>query len=92
MEFLEQRPQLLGRVAGLVLIDPTLPNHLRVENIRRLLDNDMLLIASKGQVTSPGEIASALLAIPKISIAGVHGEMPNKAIGHIIKFYEARSS
>ena len=90
VEFLEQRPQLLDRVAGLVLIDPTLPNRLRVENIRRLLDNNTLLIASEGEVISPGEIASALLAIEKTSIAGIHGEMPNKAVGHVIEFYKAR--
>jgi pimeloyl-ACP methyl ester carboxylesterase len=89
--FLEQRPQLLDRVAGLVLIDPTLANRLKVGNIRRLLDNDTLLIASEGQVTSPGEIASALLQVPKISFPGIHGEMPNKALGQIIRFYEART-
>jgi pimeloyl-ACP methyl ester carboxylesterase len=91
VEFLEQRPKLLNRVAGLVLIDPTLPNRLKVENIRPLLDNDTLLIASEGQVVSPGEIASALLQIPKVSFRGIHGEMPNKAIAEIVKFYEDRT-
>jgi pimeloyl-ACP methyl ester carboxylesterase len=90
VDFLEQHPQLLDRMSGLVLIDPTLPNRLKVENIRRLLDSETLLIASQGEITSPGEIASALLAIPKTSIQGIHGEMPNKAIRHIIKFYEVR--
>ncbi|MHC4221125.1 MAG: alpha/beta fold hydrolase [Planctomycetota bacterium] len=64
VEFLEQHPELLPRIAGLALIDPTLPNRLRLENIRSLLDNDTLLIASQGQVNSPGEISSMLLAIP----------------------------
>lgn len=91
VEFLEQRPKLLDRVVGLVLIDPTLPNRLKVGNIRRLLDNDTLLIASEGQVNSPGEIASVLLQIPKISFPGIHGQMPNKALGHIIKFYDGRT-
>jgi len=91
VEFLEQRPELLGRVAGLVLIAPTLPSRLSIVNIRRLLDNDTLLIASQGEVHSPGEIASVLLEIPKISFPGIHGEMPNKALGHIIDFYERRS-
>ena len=90
VEFLEQRPELLGRVAGLVLIDPTLPNRLKVENIRGLLDNDTLLIASQGQLNSPGEISSMLLQIPKISFPGIHGEMPNKSLSQIIKFYEQR--
>ena len=90
VDFLEQRPGLLGCVAGLVLIDPTLPNRLEVGNIRSLLDNDTLLIASQGEDTSPGEIASVLLQIPKISFGGIHGEMPNKALGEIIKFYEQR--
>ncbi|MHC4659275.1 MAG: alpha/beta fold hydrolase [Planctomycetota bacterium] len=90
VEFLEQRPRLLDRVAGLVLIDPTLPSRLKVENIRRLLDNDTLLIASEGEVSSPGEIASVLLRISKISFPGIHGEMPNKALTEIIKFYKKR--
>ena len=92
VEFLQQRPELLGRTAGLVLIDPTLPNRLSVGNIRRLLDNDTLLVASEGEDQSPGEIASALLEIPSISFPGIHGEMPNKALGRIIEFYEKRMS
>ncbi len=90
VEFLEQRPELLERVVGLVLIDPMLPNRLKVENIRRLLDNDTLLIASEGEVNSPGEISSMLLHIPRISFPGIHGEMPNKSLGEVIKFYEER--
>lgn len=88
VEFLEHRPELLGRVAGLVLIDPTLPNRLNTANIRSLLDNDTLLIASQSDVHSPGEIASVLLEIPKASFPGIHGEMPNKALAHIIEFFE----
>lgn len=88
IEFLEQRSELLRRVAGLALIDPTLSNRLKVENIRPLLDTKTLLIASQGEVTSPGEIASVLLEIPKISFPGIHGEMPNKALAEIIAFYE----
>jgi hypothetical protein len=91
IEFLERRPELLDRVAGLVLIDPTLPNRLKVLNIRRLLDCDTLLIASEGQDSSPGEIASVLLQIPKISFRGIHGEMPNKALEKIITFFEERA-
>jgi len=91
VEFLEQHPALLDRVVGLVLIDPTLPNRLRIENIRSLLDNDTLLIASQGQVNTPGEIASILLHIPKISLSGIHGEMPNKSLGQVIEFYKERS-
>jgi pimeloyl-ACP methyl ester carboxylesterase len=90
VEFLQQRSELLCRVAGLVLIDPTLPNRLDVGNVRRLLDNDTLLIASQSDVHSPGEIASVLLGIPKISFPGIHGEMPNKTLGEVIKFYKER--
>ncbi len=89
VEFLEQRPELLERVAGLALIDPTLPGRLKVENIRGLLDKDTLLIASEGE-NSPGEISAMLLEIPKISFGGIHGEMPNKSLGEIIRFYEER--
>ncbi len=91
VDFLQQRPELLDRMAGLVLIDPTLPNRLEVGNIRRLLDNDTLLIASQGKLPSPGGIASVLLQIPNISFAGIHGEMPNKALAQIIKFYQQRT-
>ncbi len=91
VEFLEQHPELLVRVAGLVLIDPTLPNRLDIANIRSLLDNDTLLIASEGEVTSPGEITSALLQIPKISFSGIHGQMPNNALPQIIDFYNNRN-
>jgi len=91
VEFLEQHPELLERVVGLVLIDPTLPNRLKVENIRWLLDNNTLLIASEGEVNSPGEISSMLLQIPKISFPGIHGEMPNKSLGEVIKFYKERT-
>ncbi len=91
VEFLEQRPKLLARTAGLVLIDPTLPNRLKVKNIRHLLDNDTLLIASEGEVVSPGKIASALLQIPNISFGGIHGQMPNKALAEVVKFFEQRT-
>ncbi|MHC4290618.1 MAG: alpha/beta fold hydrolase [Planctomycetota bacterium] len=91
VEFLEQRPELLERVVGLALIDPTLPNRLKIENIRRLLDNDTLLVASEGEVNSPGEISSMLLQIPKISFPGIHGEMPNKSLREVIKFYKKRT-
>jgi pimeloyl-ACP methyl ester carboxylesterase len=87
VDFLQQHPELLDRTAGLVLIDPTLSNRLDVGNIRRLLDNNTLLIASKGETYSPGDIASVLLQIPKISFPGIHGEMPNKALPQIIDFY-----
>lgn len=87
VDFLQQRPELLGRTASLVLIDPTLSNRLDVGNIRTLLDDNTLLIASKGETYSPGDIASALLQIPKVSIAGIHGEMPNKALPQIIEFF-----
>ncbi|MHC4569613.1 MAG: alpha/beta hydrolase [Planctomycetota bacterium] len=86
VDFLQDRPGLLVRVAGLVLIDPTLSNRLEVGNIRQLLDNDTLLIASKGEDASPGEIASVLLGIPKVSLPGIHGEMPNKALAEILGF------
>lgn len=88
VDFIQDRPELLGRVSSLVLIDPTLSNRLEVGNIRSLLDNDTLLIASQGEVTSPGEIASVLLEIPKVSFDGIHGEMPHKALAEIVKFYE----
>ena len=92
VDYLGQRSGLADRTAGLVLIDPTLPNRLDVANIRPLLDNDTLLIASEGEVTSPGEIASALLGIDKISFGGIHGEMPSKALGEIVRFFEKRAA
>ncbi len=92
VEFLEQHPELLDRVIGLTLIDPTLSNRLKVENIRRLLDDNTLLIASEGEVSSPGEISSMLLQIPKISFPGIYGEMPNKSLGEVIKFYKERTA
>jgi len=88
IDFLQQRPKLLDRTTVLVLIDPTLSNRLEVGNIRPLLDRHTLLIASKGENYSPGDIASALLQIPKISIPGIHGEMPNKALPKIIDFFK----
>ncbi|MDP6635643.1 MAG: hypothetical protein QGG42_12135 [Phycisphaerae bacterium] len=91
VEFLEQQPELLGRVAGLALIDPTLPNRLKTENIRTLLDNDTLLIASEGEVNSPGAISSFLLKIPKVSFPGIHGQMPSKSLDEVIKFYKDRT-
>jgi hypothetical protein len=91
VEFLERHPELLDRVIGLALIDPTLPNRLKTENIRKLLDSDTLLIASEGEVNSPGEISSFLLKIPKVSFPGIHGQMPNRSLDEVIKFYKARS-
>jgi pimeloyl-ACP methyl ester carboxylesterase len=88
IDFLQQRPEPLNSTAGLVLIDPTLSNRLEVGNIRTLLDTHTLLIASKGETYSPGDIASALLRIPKISIPGIHGEIPNKALPKIIDFFK----
>lgn len=92
VDFLEQRTELLSRTAGLVLIDPTLSNRLSVDNLRTLLDKDTLLIASQSEDQSPGEIASILLDIPKISFPGIHGEMPNKALNRIVDFYKERST
>lgn len=90
IEFLAQHPDILGRMAGLVLIDPTLPNRLKLDSIRNLLDRDTLLVASDGQPDSPGKIASALLDIPAVRIPGIHGEMPNKALRRIVEFYKER--
>ena len=92
VEYLQQHPELGDRICGLVLIDPTLPNRLDVGNIRELLNKDTLLIASEGDVQSPGDIASVLLGIEKISIPGIHGQMPNKALCDIIEFYQGRLS
>ncbi len=92
VDYLGQRSEVADRTAGLVLIDPTLPNRLDVANIRPLLDNDTLLVATEGEVCSPGEIASALLGIDKISFGGIHGEMPGKALGEIVRFYEERAA
>jgi pimeloyl-ACP methyl ester carboxylesterase len=91
VEFLQQRPELHTRVAGLVLIDPTLPNRLEVGNIRNLLDNNTLLIASQSDMHSPGDIASVLLEIPKLSFEGIHGQMPSKALEDIIAFFRKLS-
>jgi pimeloyl-ACP methyl ester carboxylesterase len=90
VEFLQQRPEILDRVAVLVLVDPTLPNRLNVGHLRPLLDDNTLLIASQSDEPSPGEIASVLLDIPKISYPGIHGEMPNRSLGRIVEFFEQR--
>jgi len=90
VDYLGRRLELLERTAGLVLIDPTLPNRLNVGNIRQLLDNDTLLIASQADVTSPGEIASVLLGIDKVSFSGIHGQMPAKALGEVVRFFQER--
>jgi pimeloyl-ACP methyl ester carboxylesterase len=91
VECLEQRPELLARCAGLVLIDPVSSHPLQVARIRRLLDSDTLLIASQGDGFSPGDTAAALLKIPKTSFAGIHGQMPNKALEAILDFFGARA-
>ena len=91
VDYLGQRSEVADRTAGLVLIDPTLPNRLDVGGIRRLLDDDTLLIASEGEVCSPGEIASVLLGIPKVSFGGIHGEMPGKALGEVVRFFGERA-
>ncbi|MHC4259249.1 MAG: alpha/beta hydrolase [Planctomycetota bacterium] len=91
IEFLEQHPELLNRIAGLVLIDPTLPNRLKLKNIRPLLDSNTLLIASEADPQSPGRIASVLLDIPSISFPGIHGQMPNKALPDIVNFFRKRT-
>lgn len=90
VEYLAQRSYLIDRVAGLVLLDPVLRNEQDLAGIRRLLDNDTLLIASQCERRSPGKIASALLGIPSISVPGFHGEMPNKALGEVINFCKER--
>jgi len=46
--------------------------------------------ANSARHLGPGEIASALLQIPKNSYPGIHGEMPNKALPQIIEFYSKR--
>ena len=91
VEYLEERSYILDRVAALVLIDPVLRNKVKFGNIRRLLDNNTLLVASQGEAHSPGETASVLLQIPRMSFSGIHGEMPNKAIEEIINFYKERT-
>ena len=90
VEFLAGRPDVAARTAGLVLIDPTLPNRLSVGDIRSLLNTNTLLVASDGEPESPGKVASALLDIPAISFPGTHGEMPNKALADIVRFLAGR--
>ncbi len=86
VEFLQEHPELLDQAAALVLIDPMLPNRLRLEKIRTFLENRSLLIASDDEPSSPGKIASVLLDIDAVSFPGIHGEMPNKALGTIMEF------
>lgn len=90
IEFLERRPDILDRMAGLVLIDPTLRHRMPIEPLRSLLDRDTLLVASHAQPDSPGRITSALLEIPAAGFPGIHGEMPNRALNRILDFYEQR--
>ena len=91
MDYLGQRSELVDRTSGLVLIDPTLPNRLDVAGIRPLLDDDTLLIASKGEICSPGEVASVLLGTPKVSFGGIHGELPGKGLGEVVRFFGERA-
>lgn len=90
LNYLDQHPDILPRMAGLVLLDPTLPNRIRLNNIRPLLDSNTLLIASQGIGNSPGKLASAMLSIPAVSIPGIHGEMPTKALNKVLDFYRER--
>jgi hypothetical protein len=41
-------------------------------------------------VNSPGKIASILLEIPAMSLAGIHGEMPNKSLKQVLNFFQER--
>jgi hypothetical protein len=90
IEFLNENTDILNQVIGLALIDPTLPNRLHFQNISRLIQRNTLLIASISEFNSPGDIASVLLNIPKKSFEGIHGEIPNKSLSEIIKFYLKR--
>ncbi len=90
LDFLDRNPHLLSRTAGLALIDPTLPNRLRLRHTRPLLDSDTLLIASEGETRSPGKVASALLGVPAVSFSGIHGQMPGKALDRIVEFFRKR--
>jgi pimeloyl-ACP methyl ester carboxylesterase len=90
LKFLDQHPAILERMAGLVLIDPTLQRRLNLDKIRALLERDTLLIASEGEEFSPGKMASALLDIPAVSFPGIHGQMPNKALDRIMVFLQER--
>ncbi|MDP6524856.1 MAG: hypothetical protein QGI24_03460 [Kiritimatiellia bacterium] len=92
LRFMDEHPAILERMAGLVLIDPTLPGRLRIGKVRPLLDRDTLLIASEGEQHSPGKMASAILGIPAVSFSGIHGQMPSKALESIIEFYQERVS
>ena len=90
IEFLNENTEILNQVLGLALIDPTLPNRLHFQNISQLIQKNTLLIASISEYNSPGDIASVLLNIPKKSFEGIHGEIPNKSLPEIIKFYSNR--
>ena len=90
IEFLNENTDILNKVIGLALIDPTLPNRLNFQNISQLIQKNTLLIASISEYNSPGDIASVLLNIPKKSFEGIHGEIPNKSLSEIIEFYSKR--
>lgn len=90
IEFLNENTDIMNQVIGLTLIDPTLPNRLHFQNISQLIQKNTLLIASISENNSPGDIASVLLNIPKKSFEGIHGEIPNRSLAEIIKFYSKR--
>lgn len=88
LEFLEKHPSLIDRLAGLALIDPVLSPELRIEHTRSLLNTSTLLIASQGKGMSPGQTASLMLKIPKITYEGAHGEMPTMSLGKVADFFQ----
>lgn len=88
IEFIQRQPELAARLTGLVLIDPTLPGRLQTTGLREVLDRRTLLIASAGEHSSPGDVASVLLNIPKVSFTGIHGQMPNAALKTILAFLQ----
>lgn len=86
LQFIESSSDISGRVAGLALIDPTLPGRIQPRRSTAILRNKTLLISSE-EPMSPGQLAGQLLDLPAVAYPGLHGEMPYKAREAVTAFF-----
>lgn len=91
LQFIEGQADIAERIAGLVLIDPTLLGRFHPRRSTTILRDQTLLIASNDPM-SPGNLASQLLDVPATAFSGLHGEMPYKAISDVVEFFRKKAT
>jgi hypothetical protein len=91
-DFLNNNKSLVKKVIAIAQIDPVIQSYNWDKNIIHSLENRTILFASSTDQYRFGDVASTLLEISSIPVEGIHGVLPSRCLGRIVKFFMTQTS